>query len=65
MNRAEKLTQANSAKSFWAQPVPTDGELAGREGRHYEPASALLEAIRAQRGTFKQGKDARRGRRTS
>jgi type I restriction enzyme S subunit len=29
--------------------VPTEAELARREGRDYEPASALLQRIRAER----------------
>jgi type I restriction enzyme S subunit len=39
--------------------VPTEAELARREGRDYEPASALLERIRAERRTEKL----KRGRR--
>ncbi len=47
--RAEKLTQAILAKAFRGELVPTEAELARREGRDYEPASALLERIRAER----------------
>jgi type I restriction enzyme S subunit len=47
--RADKLTQAILAKAFRGELVPTDAELARREGRDYEPASALLERIRAER----------------
>jgi type I restriction enzyme S subunit len=47
--RAEKLTQATLAKAFRGELVPTEAELARREGRAYEPASALLERIRAER----------------
>ena len=47
--RAEKLTQAILAKAFRGELVPTEAELARREGRSYEPASALLERIRAGR----------------
>jgi type I restriction enzyme S subunit len=47
--RAEKLTQAILAKAFRGELVPTEAELARREGRGYEPASALLERIRAER----------------
>jgi type I restriction enzyme S subunit len=47
--RAEKLTQAILAKAFRGELVPTEAELARREGRFYEPASALLERIRAVR----------------
>jgi type I restriction enzyme S subunit len=46
--RAEKLTQAILAKAFRGELVPTEAELARREGRSYEPASVLLERIRAE-----------------
>ena len=44
--RADKLTQAILGKAFRGELVPTEAELARREGRTYEPASALLERIR-------------------
>jgi hypothetical protein len=44
--RAEKLTQTILAKAFRGELVPTEAELARREGRSYEPASILLERIR-------------------
>ena len=47
--RAENLTQAILAKAFRGELVPTEAELARQEGRTYEPASALLARIRAQR----------------
>jgi type I restriction enzyme S subunit len=47
--RAEKLTQAILAKAFRGELVPTEAELARREGRSYEPASALLALIKAER----------------
>ena len=47
--RADKLTQAILAKAFRGELVPTEAELARREGRAYEPASALLEHIRSRR----------------
>jgi type I restriction enzyme S subunit len=47
--RADKLTQAILAKAFRGELVPTEAELARREGREYEPASLLLERIRAER----------------
>ena len=37
------------AKAFRGELVPTEAELARAEGRDYEPASALLERIRAER----------------
>jgi type I restriction enzyme S subunit len=46
--RGEKLTQAILAKAFRGELVPTEAELARREGRDYEPASILLERIRAE-----------------
>jgi type I restriction enzyme, S subunit len=47
--RADKLTQAILAKAFRGELVPTEAELARREGREYERASALLGRIRAER----------------
>jgi type I restriction enzyme S subunit len=47
--RADKLTQAILAKAFRGELVPTEAEIARREGRDYEPASVLLERIRAER----------------
>jgi len=47
--RAEKLTQAILAKAFRGELVPTEAELARAEGRDYEPASVVLERIRAER----------------
>ena len=43
---AEKLTQAILAKAFHGELVPTEAELARKEGRDYEPASVLLERIK-------------------
>jgi type I restriction enzyme S subunit len=45
--RAEKITQSVLAKAFRGELVPTEAELARREGRDYEPASVLLERIKA------------------
>jgi len=47
--RAESLSQAILAKAFRGELVQTEVELARREGRSYEPASALLERIRKAR----------------
>jgi type I restriction enzyme S subunit len=44
--RADRLTQAILAKAFRGELVPTEAELARRDGRTYEPASAVLERIR-------------------
>lgn len=49
--RVEKITQAILAKAFRGELVPTEAELAAKEGRDYEPASALLARIQAQRAT--------------
>jgi len=46
--RAESLTQAILAKAFRGELVPPEAELARREGRSYEPASALLARIKAE-----------------
>ena len=53
LERAEKLIQAILAKAFLGKLVPTEAELAHREGRSYEPASALLAKIKAQRKDVK------------
>jgi type I restriction enzyme S subunit len=47
--RSDRLTQSILAKAFRGELVPTEAELARREGRDYEPASVLLERIRAER----------------
>ncbi len=47
--RAEKLTQAILAKAFRGELVPTEAELARRDGRSYESASELLARIKADR----------------
>ena len=49
----DKLTQSILAKAFRGELVPTEAELARREGRPYEPASALLAKIEAQRKEVK------------
>jgi type I restriction enzyme S subunit len=46
--RVDSLMPSILAKAFSGELVPTEAELALREGRDYEPASALLERI--QRG---------------
>ena len=46
---ADQLTQAMLAKAFRGELVPTEAELARREGRPYEPAADLLARIRAGR----------------
>ncbi len=47
--KAEKLTQAILSKAFRGELVLTEAELARREGRPHEPASVLLERMRAER----------------
>lgn len=48
--QVEKLTAAILAKAFRGELVPTEAELAEREGREYEPASVLLTGIAAHDG---------------
>jgi type I restriction enzyme S subunit len=45
--RADRLFQSILGKAFRGELVPTEAELARQEQRDYEPASALLERIRA------------------
>jgi type I restriction enzyme S subunit len=58
--RANNLTQSILAKAFRGELVPTEAELARREGREYEPALVLLERIRKERA--REPKSAKRGR---
>ena len=44
--QVDRLTQSILAKAFRGELVPTEAELARREGRDYEPASKLLERVR-------------------
>lgn len=61
--RAERLTQAILTQAFRVELVPTEAELARQEGREYEPASMLLERIRAERARAEAGSNGkRRGR---
>jgi type I restriction enzyme, S subunit len=61
--RSEKLTQAVLARAFRGELVPTEAELARREGREYEPATVLLERIRRERVSSRSPKGRRRGAR--
>ena len=51
--QTDNLYQAILVKAFRGELVPTEAEQARREGRSYEPASALLDKIRAQRKNVK------------
>lgn len=44
--RIDDLTQSILAKAFRGELVPTEAELAEREGRSYESAEQLLERLR-------------------
>jgi type I restriction enzyme S subunit len=61
--KAERVTAAVLDKAFRGELVATEAELARREGRDYEPASVLLERIRATRAAAKGSERARAGRR--
>ena len=43
-----KLKACGLATAFRGELVPTEAELARREGREYEPASTLLERVRTE-----------------
>jgi type I restriction enzyme S subunit len=58
--RAERLAQSILAKTLRGELVPTEAELARREGREYEPASMLLERIKKEREGQPSGKRERR-----
>jgi len=47
--RMEKLTQAILAKAFRGELISTEAELAREERRDYEPATILLDSIKAER----------------
>ena len=47
--QVDKLQQSILAKAFRGELVPTEAELARREGREYESAAALLERIKSAR----------------
>jgi hypothetical protein len=47
--RVEKLTQAILAKAFRGELVPTETDLAIKESREYESATALLNRVRQMR----------------
>ena len=57
----EKTTQAILAKAFRGELVPTEAELAKKEGRDYESASVMLERIKAERAKAGTGKQRRKG----
>ncbi|MFN0145943.1 MAG: restriction endonuclease subunit S [Dehalococcoidia bacterium] len=59
---AEKLTQAILARAFRGELVPTEAELARREGRDYETGAQLLEWIKVERAAS-GGTPKARGRR--
>jgi type I restriction enzyme S subunit len=44
--RAERLRQSILKRAFEGRLVPTEAELARRDGRDYEPADVLLRRIR-------------------
>lgn len=47
--QSKKALQSVLDKAFRGELVPTEAELAEREGRDYEPADALLKRVRAER----------------
>lgn len=55
--KTETMRQSILARAFSGRLVPTEAELARREGREYEPASVLLERIRSGKGAKKTGKE--------
>ena len=47
-SHVDRLTQSILAKAFRGELVPTEAELAERDGRYYETAEQLLERIKAE-----------------
>ncbi len=58
--QVDKLTQAVLAKAFRGELVPTEAELARAQCRDYEPASVLLDRMRAERAASTSPKPSRR-----
>jgi type I restriction enzyme S subunit len=58
--RVDRLTQSILAKAFRGELVPTEADLARREGRTYEPASELLARIRQQQTSNQPAKEKRK-----
>jgi type I restriction enzyme S subunit len=63
--RADQLIQVTLAKAFRGELVPTEAEVARNEGRDYEPASALLERLRARPMTAQPENRRTAGRRSN
>ncbi len=59
IERSELLSRSILAKAFAGELVPTEAELARREGRSYEPASVLLERIRSEKAATSSRRRAR------
>lgn len=60
---AEALGQSILAKAFRGELVPTEAELAAKEGREYETAEALLARVQTARGQDGHGATTKRRRR--
>jgi type I restriction enzyme S subunit len=60
--RAEKLTQAILAKAFRGELVPTEAELARRDGLSYETGSELLSRIKSESESKQASQRIRRNR---
>jgi len=60
--RAQRIPQAILSKAFSGGLVPSEAELAWAEGREYEPASVVLERIRAEHTDSLTGGHRRRER---
>jgi type I restriction enzyme S subunit len=66
LRQVELLTQAVLAKAFRGELVPTEAELARKEGRSYEPASELLARLKASmNGEAKRPRAKRASKRSS
>jgi len=58
--QVDRLTQSVLAKAFRGELVPTEAELARREGRSYETAEQMLARIQANAATAAKGASPRR-----
>ncbi len=63
VTKSEQLTRAVLAKAFRGELVPTEAELARREGRDYESAAVLIERVSDERSQAQvRGRRERRAR---
>ena len=63
--QVDRIRQSILAKAFRSELVPTEAELAEREGRPYESAAQLLQRIQSSRNAAPASAVKRRGKRST